>query len=149
MSLELWDGFCEKCEKSCCTIGQPVIYPFERQAIIDAGGEKYLEEYDGYSILRGTPCPFWKDKKCTIQHCKPIDCEAYPILVKPGDNGKPEWMIDPDCPACTHLSSDFIKKSKFLYNKLTPEEIEIDWKILISLGFNPVKLELLLGSSDL
>jgi Fe-S-cluster containining protein len=56
-----------------------------------AGKAGCFEDHEGYSILRGKPCPFLgRDGRCAIHGIKPLDCVAYPIFIKPAGRSH-EW----------------------------------------------------------
>ena len=75
----------------CCTVMSPILSGKDmsrlarhlgvlRKALID----KYLEpskEDKGY-IFRELPCPFLKDRQCTIYDARPDTCRSFPHLHK-------------------------------------------------------------------
>ncbi|HOZ46128.1 MAG TPA: YkgJ family cysteine cluster protein [Candidatus Hydrogenedentes bacterium] len=47
--------------------------------------EKYTEKDEGSGVVMlGQPCPFLKDKRCTVYPRRPDDCRHYPYLQREG-----------------------------------------------------------------
>lgn len=116
--------FCIPCNVKCCKtgklIGSPIISieEFKKipnqekvylQEVISPNGKKYF-------VIKGREksnrCFFLNDDNtCRIQDKKPMDCLCYPIKTI-FLNDKMNYIVDINCPACFHLSKDFIKKAK-------------------------------------
>lgn len=116
--------FCCPCNSKCCKtgklIGSPIISIEESkklseeekthlQKIISPSDKKYFIIMEQKNSNR---CFFLnQDNTCRIQKNKPLDCFCYPIKAIFLDKGI-NYIIDLDCPACFHLSKEFITIAK-------------------------------------
>lgn len=83
---------CTACANCCCVM-QPVLEDADITRLADglslredAFQEAYTEEQEEfgetYLVLKGKPCVFLKDKKCTVYAHRPEACRSYPHLHK-------------------------------------------------------------------
>lgn len=62
--------------------------------------EKYLiRDEDDDLIFKSSPCPFLKDKLCSIYHYRPSDCKSYPHLHKKNFTSRTIQAIN-NCSIC-------------------------------------------------
>ncbi|MFC1677761.1 YkgJ family cysteine cluster protein [Planctomycetota bacterium] len=65
--------------------------------------------------MKGTPCPFQKDNKCTVYEDRPQDCQGYPYLHEPGFSGRTMGMIERTftCPIVFNVMEELKKELHF------------------------------------
>lgn len=61
-------------------------------------------------------CIFLKDKLCTINDIKPLDCRAYPLVFwSDAGHGRISHFLDLDCPMAMNLSKkDIVEIRKMI-----------------------------------
>jgi len=117
--------YCIPCKSKCCQTGDSIASPIldheEVRAIYDKTQQDVFREVTTpsgvYYLIReqeGTNrCAFLTpENKCRIQDTKPLDCLCYPIKAAYDYYGGICFVIDEDCSAAKHLTSEFIKKAK-------------------------------------
>jgi Fe-S-cluster containining protein len=81
---------CTQCG-NCCRELKPLLTRSELRLLsdfINVPPKKFLEDYTEFDDtekklrLKGTPCSFLKDNKCTVYECRPSDCRSFPHLHK-------------------------------------------------------------------
>jgi len=112
ISARVWQRIdCTTCG-NCCrsvspTFSQNDIDQLGRHLGMD-GSEvisKYLKPAESSDenpwIMRKCPCPFLKDKRCTVYESRPANCRDYPYLDKPDFTSRTLAMIGrlSECPA--------------------------------------------------
>jgi Fe-S-cluster containining protein len=119
--------FCEGCDRRCCFM--PVVLPHERENIIKATGIGFLQQRrifskrSEYYIVKGDPCPFLKDKSCSIEAVKPLNCRIFPLaLTHTGKDA--EWDVSPECPSHKKISYEFIENAKKLGQPLLEKHMK-------------------------
>lgn len=144
MKLENIKNICVKCGAACCKWEGPWVTAKERAKILKAGFPDYFIE-DGKGVYylktkRGV-CPYLKNKLCSIQKVKPIDCRAWPVFPKI-IKGKRKYFVGM-CPLTPHLSFKDIKKLKKLAEKEPTKLLKLDLELKFPLAkkrFQKIKL---------
>jgi hypothetical protein len=81
---------CTQCG-NCCRELRPLLSKKDVKLLanfINMPEGKFQEHYTEFNRdenklrLKGTPCSFLKDKKCTVYKCRPSDCRSFPHLHK-------------------------------------------------------------------
>ena len=116
MSLSLSKHcFKNKCAYICCN--NPIVLKEEKKKIIKYTRMgilkrwKIFKKHGAHYIINGTPCPFLKNGKCSIEPVKPLNCRIYPLIIIFKGN-RPEWALDKECPAVPYLTKSFIEEAK-------------------------------------
>jgi len=76
---------CRKCA-NCCAVSTPCLSTFDLNRLsegigiaVDSLEEKYIElDQHGDKIFKTSPCPFLKNKSCSVYDHRPSDCRSYP-----------------------------------------------------------------------
>ena len=65
--------------------------------------------------MKGTPCPFQENNRCTVYEDRPQDCRGYPYLHKPGFNCRTIGMIERTfiCPIVFNVMEELKEELKF------------------------------------
>ncbi len=112
ISARVWRSIdCTQCG-NCCRHVVPTLNQDEVQRLAAHLGsseteftQKYLQPGeagdDNPWAIRDCPCPFLKDKRCTVYGLRPANCRDYPYLDKPGLTTRTLSMMGrlSDCPA--------------------------------------------------
>ncbi len=77
--------YCKKCGANCCKEGTPVVFPWEKEEIVDRTGKDPFKKVKNFYIIPDHPCPFLKDNLCSIEDIKPLNCKIFPASVFRGD----------------------------------------------------------------
>jgi Fe-S-cluster containining protein len=75
---------------NCCTLLKPIIQDTDIKALAlltnkpiqDYKRDFIVTDEDGDMHFKELPCPFLKDKKCSVYDSRPDDCRSYPHLHK-------------------------------------------------------------------
>ena len=123
--------YCDPCGATCCRHGEaygaPIISEPEKESISRFYREKYGKDADLFErIVIGTEhyyivkeidgrCYSLDEQfnDCTIQQAKPLDCLIYPLKAIYQGNEK-VLVIDTQCPASPHLTSEWIERASIL-----------------------------------
>lgn len=111
----------------CCAY--PVVLPYEKDNIIRKTKMGFLQrrrifaKRDGFYIIKGDPCPFLKNGKCSIEEVMPINCRIYPLAL-PHHRRDAEWELSPECPFHHRVSWEFIENAKKLGQPLLEKHRE-------------------------
>jgi len=92
---------CDQCGNCCMKmvpgVGDKEIDVFSKIENVsrDVFIEKYTEidEYGDNRILKGIPCRYLKDKKCSVSDDRPDACKSFPHLHKPHFNSRTLNML--------------------------------------------------------
>jgi uncharacterized protein len=123
----VWAGIdCTSCA-NCCRQVKPSFSEDEVNRLARRLGmkrgqfiERYLERTEAGSEnpwrTRTTPCPFLKDKRCSVYEDRPADCSGYPYLYEPDFVFRTMAMIErtPTCPIVYEVMEDLKKSLGFL-----------------------------------
>jgi len=116
----VWSGIdCTACA-NCCRKLQPGVTEAEQKRLAERLGlsveefrHRYLEPHTEPDEppwrVRGTPCPFLKDNKCTVYEDRPSQCRDYPYLYEPEFSSRTWDMIDrtATCPLVYQVLEEF------------------------------------------
>lgn len=122
-------AFCRACCVNCgrcCKKLKPTLSQQDQRRLADRLEmtveqlrERYLE-YDKSDDepewqMKGTPCPFQEDNKCSVYEDRPQDCRGYPYLHEPGFNGRTMGMIERTftCPIVFNVMEGLKEKVAF------------------------------------
>ena len=81
---------CQQCA-NCCIACSPILVKTDQQRLakhikmkLADFREKFLvpDEEDEGQVFRQMPCPFLRDKLCSVYDQRPLDCRSYPHLHK-------------------------------------------------------------------
>ena len=109
LALALSDLFkCQKCGRCCHRIKEVYVADSDVERIADYLGFTFDNVRASMHIqkdLMQMPCPFLKDKDCSIQSVKPISCKIYPMfrLVDDVFYTEPRLAMALRCPASIEL----------------------------------------------
>ncbi len=124
---EVWSGIdCTKCGR-CCMKEGPLLSDKDQERLakglkitVEELKKQYLE-YDeedepGWRI-KDSPCPFLKDKKCTVYEFRPENCREYPYLHKPDFNYRTWGMVERTftCPIVFQVMEELKARLRFHY----------------------------------
>ncbi len=122
----VWVGIdCVNCGR-CCIQLKPVLSQKDQQRLasglsitVEQLMERYLEynnsdDEPGWQI-KGTPCPFQKDSKCTVYEDRSDNCRDYPYLHKSNFNSRTWGMIERTftCPIVFYVMEELKKELGF------------------------------------
>ena len=117
--------FCKKCEEPCCN-GFFVLSKEEQETLEQKGYGRHLDMKDGYCVIEGDPCPFYKNSHCVIHDVRPTICRIYPLYPSIDCDGKLALKIDEDCPAVKELGEEFFESAKKRALKFVNEELSLE-----------------------
>jgi Fe-S-cluster containining protein len=112
---------CQKCAK-CCFDVDLTITDYERIKKQVPNLDDYIAHTDFTTFRIDGPCPFLKNKRCTIYKIRPMICRAYPVIpAVPSVNGMFvsdgkmfHFVLDPKCPAHKTLKKHEIRRAKMI-----------------------------------
>lgn len=81
---------------NCCTVIWPKISDADIERLAEClymtpegfRAQYIMKDEDGDIVLRGQPCPFLEDKRCTVYPNRPENCRSYPHLHKEWFNSR-------------------------------------------------------------
>jgi Fe-S-cluster containining protein len=126
---------CTSCGRCCKELRPRLSKKDQRRRAIRLGlsveqlKEKYLRYEDsddeqGWRI-KGTPCPFHRENKCTVYEDRPQNCRDYPYLHKPNFSYRTMGMVERTftCPIVFNVMEELKEKLEF-----RTEDFGEDWQ---------------------
>src|SRR5262249_53910773 len=112
ISEKVWKTIdCTTCG-NCCRVVSPTLKEDEVEKMachLGASSSEFVSRYLKPSepseqspwVMCERPCPFLRDKRCTVYEHRPANCRNYPYLDKPNFTSRTLAMIDrlSECPA--------------------------------------------------
>ena len=130
LTERVWSAIdCTECGR-CCEDLEPMVSNKDQKRLaerlemaVEQLREQYLEYVDaddekGWRI-KNSPCPFLRDKKCSVYDSRPENCRDYPYLYKPDFNYRTWVMIERTftCPIVFEVMEQLKEKLDFLKNR--------------------------------
>lgn len=128
---KVWSAVdCTKCGR-CCEELKPTLSDKDQEKLADylkmsvlQLRENYLDVDDSHDEpewhIKGTPCPFLENNKCTVYDARPQNCCDYPYLHKPDFTHRTWGMVERTftCPVVYRVMEELKKKMDFDPNDL-------------------------------
>ena len=126
LTERIWSAIdCTECGR-CCESLEPMVSKKDQQRLaerlemtVEQLRERYLEYVDedgekGWCI-KDSPCPFLRDKKCTVYDSRPENCREYPYLYEPDFNHRTWGMIERTftCPIVFEVMEELKARLRF------------------------------------
>lgn len=111
---------CSRCQECCCKKGTPLITHEERRNIVEYSGRDEMIEWGDFFLMKGEPCPYFVDDRCSIQSVKPRVCVAWPVTMRVTKDGRVEPVsVKPEsCAVAGEIGREFIREAAELLQEM-------------------------------
>ena len=117
---------------NCCAVMRPQMRGADIERLSKALSmtpEEFREQYvakdeDGHILLRGRPCPFLENKRCTVYDARPEDCRSYPHLHKERFVGR-LMGVTSNCAVCPIVFNVYERLKHEMWRERRPDQLRL------------------------